>query len=92
MTLTEYLNQVEPKRNNFVELDPKEYMHYSTITLNSMIKDCTIIITDRAFVNRFGFIEYYKKGLSNLLYTTDEDGNPLKVSTFSIKYHCENCR
>jgi len=87
MTLTEYMNQTEPKRNNFVELDPKEYMYYTTIPVNSMVKDRTILITDPTFVKMFGYVEYYKKGLSNLLYTTDGDGNPLRVSTFSIKYH-----
>jgi hypothetical protein len=83
MTLTEYLNQQEPKRNPNVILDKTEYTIGSSIkTGNKTLK--MVFITDGSAELLWG-IEYVLINDDKTLWTTDKDGNPKARSCFSIK-------
>lgn len=87
MTLTEYLNQTEPKRKPYVTLEPNEYklgLVLNGFRPNSGIREKTtkVFISDESFIKEFGIVEYILIG--STLYTTDGHGNAKAASVFRV--------
>lgn len=78
MNLDEYLNQKNPKKMPRVFLKKDEYSEGLT-TKTSMGDTKTQI-----FIHAFPGIEYSVTNKRGSLYTTDSDGNQMKMSCFNI--------
>lgn len=76
MTLTEYLNQKEPVKMPYVELQEGEYWQGGFIGIVNRIAPLTI--------NDLPYSYVVKEG-SNHVYTTDKFGEPKTLSCFHIK-------
>ena len=80
MTLTEYLNQIEPVFGNVVYLEPNEYVeHYCS---NEDLRLIEIPIIHEKY-GLDGTYVMYKD--SDILYTQDKNGKPKSRSVFRIK-------
>ena len=77
MTLTEYINQAEPKRGVSVQLNRDEYVIGNFIG-SYLFKVAPVSI------HAFPEYQYAVKEGSNLVWTTDSDGNPKNISVFLI--------
>ena len=78
MTLTEYKNQENPVRMPVVELESHEYKRGASITVKR-----TGEIT-QIFINGYDY-DYVQVNNEPRLYTTDDHGNPKKLTCFYIK-------
>lgn len=85
MTLTEFFNQTEPQRMPNVLLERSE-VHIGQ-TINNVIQERSLTpiwIIDGCAELVWG-VTYVLIGEGKRLWTTDEDGNPKKMSCFSLK-------
>lgn len=78
MTLSQYLNQADPVRR------PTVIVEFSEVSIGRFIGAIGSKYAP-VFINRIQ-AEYAVKEGSNLIYTTDEDGNPRRVSVFQFKH------
>lgn len=83
MTLTEYINQADPKRNPVVFLEESEYEIHGSINVGVNVLTSIEIPVIR---KKYGINSCYiqRNGDSNL-WTQDEHGNPKSRSCFYIK-------
>jgi hypothetical protein len=75
MTFSEYINQVQPKQHNNVEVKRSECSNISNV-LNGREIITLNILGDEYY--------YLKLKTSNILYTMDLDGNKKSCSVFTL--------
>ena len=84
MTLEEYINQTDPKKNVVVELDRSEVHFGASITIPGLGKYTSIYIIDGCAKLLWGTMYILKDG-DKSLWVTDADGNPKNRSCFIMK-------
>lgn len=82
MNLTEYLNQTEPQRMPFVELQDGEFITHNTIKTG---QETLTAITIPALWEKYKVNGYYvQKNNDRRLYVQDENGMPKGISCFNL--------
>jgi hypothetical protein len=85
MNLLEYFTQEKPIRNPKVLLERSEVFIGTTIKIANGTTLTQVWIIDGIAKNIWGTL-YVKKNDSNVLYTTDSDGNAKKQSVFNLNF------
>lgn len=83
MDLKNYLLQETPQKSQSVALHEGDY-RISLSFKRGSDRVSQVFITNKAFVEKFGLIEYSIVNNSGRLYTIDSDGNPNRASVFFI--------